>query len=136
MLKAEPEGRSGLTCCQLQEGPGQEPGRRVRLLLFSGGRDVDRLHTLPTLGLLEGYAGTLIEGLEPAALYAGEVDEEILAPIIRRDEAVALLVAEPLDRSFLGHALAPTFLLWAKPQSAASRFRAAPHRFDPTYKLR
>jgi hypothetical protein len=39
------------------------------------------------------------------------VHEEILTPVVGRDEAVALLVGKPLYRS-LGHMLEPTFLSW------------------------
>jgi hypothetical protein len=68
----------------------------------SGLGDVLRLQALPAFGYLVADLLALVEGLEPAALYAGVVDEEILAPLIRGDEAVALLLAEPLYRSFLG----------------------------------
>src|SRR5215212_1370337 len=39
------------------------------------------------------------------------VHEEIITPVVGRDEAVALFVIEPLYRS-LGHILEPTFLYW------------------------
>src|ERR671927_269242 len=42
---------------------------------------------------------TLGEGTEAVPLDCREVDEEVLAPVLRRDEAEALLVAEPLDGS-------------------------------------
>src|SRR5207253_758000 len=61
--------------------------------------DVRRLQTLGALGGLELDLGTLGQGLKSAARDAREVDEEISAPVGRRDEAVALLVAEPLDGS-------------------------------------
>src|SRR5215216_4566762 len=70
--------------------------------------DVLCLHPLPALGRLVGHLGALFERLEPFARYACVVNEEILAPIIRGDKAVALLVAEPLNRS-LGHIPEPTF---------------------------
>src|SRR5215213_8051663 len=110
------------------------PGPCAPLWSLSG-RDVNRLHALPALGRLVGHLGALFEGLEPTALYAGVVDEEILAPIIRRDKAVALLIAEPLHRS-LGHAVAPTFLfLGLNRLSAAQCLQAAPHRFRPSSSL-
>src|SRR6266545_239972 len=40
----------------------------------------------------------LREALVPLALDCAVVDEHILAPVVRRDEAIALVVAEPLDR--------------------------------------
>jgi len=64
--------------------------------------DVVRLHALLALGRLVGDLGTLVEGLEAAPGYTRMVDEEVFATLIRGDEAVALLVAEPLNRS-LGH---------------------------------
>src|SRR5829696_5440503 len=64
--------------------------------------DVLRLHTLPALGRLVAHLGALLEGLEPGALYTVVVHEEVLAPVVRGDKAVALLVAEPLHCS-LGH---------------------------------
>src|SRR4028119_2333194 len=79
-----------------------------------GGGDVRRLHPLTSLGRLVGDLGTLVEGLEALAGYAGVVHEEILAPIIRGDKAVALLVAEPLHCS-LGHNQAPTFRVYGPP---------------------
>src|SRR4028118_1669730 len=79
-----------------------------------GGSDILRLHPLTSLGRLVGDLGTLVEGLEALAGYAGVVHEEILAPIIRGDKAVALLVAEPLHCS-LGHNQAPTFRVYGPP---------------------
>jgi hypothetical protein len=62
-------------------------------------RDVLRLHALSALGFLVGHLVALIEELESFARYATVVDEEVLAPVVRPDEAVAFLVVEPLDRS-------------------------------------
>ena len=66
--------------------------------------NVHGLHPFPTLGQFVGYLFTFIEGLEPAACYAGVVHEEVLASIIRGDKTETLLAIEPLDRS-LGHVL-------------------------------
>src|SRR3712207_6493017 len=80
--------------------------------LWSDGalRGIYRLQTLPASGHLVGYLLALVEGLKSAARYARVVHEHILATIFWGDEAEALLVAEPLDRS-LGHVLKnPTFL--------------------------
>src|SRR3712207_3128972 len=62
----------------------------------------------PYLTHLVGHPGTLAEGPVPNALYGGVADEGVLAAVIRRDKAVALLIAEPLHRS-LGHMPEPTF---------------------------
>src|SRR5215216_3287805 len=70
--------------------------------------NVLRLHSLTPLGRLVRYLGALVEGLEALACYARVVHEEVLTPVVRGDEAVALLVAEPLYRS-LGHMPEPTF---------------------------
>jgi hypothetical protein len=40
------------------------------------------------------------------------VHEEVLTPIVRGDKALALLVAEPLHCSFLGHLWDPPFVFW------------------------
>src|SRR5215212_4547626 len=73
-------------------------------------RDICRLQTLPALGHLVGYLLALLEGLKSAACYPRVVHEHIFAAIFWRDEAKALLVVEPLDRS-LGHVLKdPAFL--------------------------
>src|SRR5215207_2746837 len=72
------------------------------------GRDVLRLHALLALGRLVRDLGALIEALEAVAGYARVVHEEILATLVGGDEAVALLVVEPLYRS-LGHVWSPPF---------------------------
>src|SRR5215204_4553953 len=65
-------------------------------------RDIYRLQTLPALGHLVGYLLALFKGLKSAACYPRVVHEHVFATIVWRDEAKALLVVEPLDRS-LGH---------------------------------
>ncbi len=70
--------------------------------------DVLRLHALPALGYLVGDLLTLFEGPEPGALYIRVVDENVPAPVIRGDEAVAPVLAEPRYRS-LNPVLEPTF---------------------------
>src|SRR5215216_6334688 len=73
-------------------------------------RDIYRLQTLPALGHLVGYLLALFEGLKSAACYPRVVHEHIFAAIFWRDEAKALFVGKPLDRS-LGHVLKdPAFL--------------------------
>src|SRR4051794_28521820 len=62
-------------------------------------RDVDGLRALVAgLGVI-GHGGTLGERLEAVRVDAGVVDEEVLAALVRADEAEALVVAEPLDGS-------------------------------------
>jgi hypothetical protein len=64
--------------------------------------DVARLHALLTTVRLIGDLVAFFEGLEPTSCYRAVVHEEVIASLIRLDEAVALLAVEPLDRS-LGH---------------------------------
>src|SRR5215216_2345061 len=73
--------------------------------------DVLRLHTLPALNRLVGDLLALLEGLVAVADYTGVVNEEVLATLTRGDEAVALILAEPLHCS-LSHILGPPFCLW------------------------
>src|SRR5215217_8775898 len=68
------------------------------------------LRPLPALAYLVGDLLALLEGPEPAALYGGVVDEDVLTTVVRGDEAVALLGAEPLYCS-LGHQSVPAFPL-------------------------
>jgi hypothetical protein len=72
--------------------------------LWSAGalRDIYRLQTFPALGHLVDHLLALVEGLKSATRYACVVHEHIFATIFWGDEAEALLVVEPLDRS-LGH---------------------------------
>src|ERR671912_2625607 len=72
------------------------------------GGDAVRLHSLTPLGRLVRYLGALVEGLETLTCYARVVHEEVLTSVVGGDEAIALLVAEPLHCS-LGHILEPTF---------------------------
>src|SRR5215204_224234 len=68
------------------------------------GADVLRLHALLALRRLVGDLLAFFKRLESAATYPAVMHEEVIATLIRGDEAVALLVIEPLDRS-LGHML-------------------------------
>src|SRR5215211_5755065 len=79
------------------------------------GGDVIRLHALLALSSLVRDLGALIEALEAVTRYTAEVNEEVLATLIRGDEAVALIVVEPLYRS-LGHGWSPPFSVGAPPQ--------------------
>src|SRR4051794_2608335 len=64
------------------------------------------VRTLGALLRVVGDLRTLGEGTEAVPLDRREMHEEVLAPVLRRDEAEALLVAEPLDGSD-GHAVSP-----------------------------
>src|SRR3954454_17400788 len=66
------------------------------LLLRLDGRDVDGLRALVAVLGVVGDPRTLSEGPEAVRVDARVVDEEVLAALVRRDEAEALLVAEPL----------------------------------------
>ena len=52
-----------------------------------GGGDVIRLHAPLALGRLVGDLGALLKALEAVTRYARVVYEEVLATLIRRDEA-------------------------------------------------
>src|SRR6059058_3125118 len=66
---------------------------------LSGRPYVRRLGALLPLGRLELDLCTFGEALEALAADAGVVDEQILRSVIGGDEAVPLLVAEPLHGS-------------------------------------
>src|SRR5919199_2905991 len=68
------------------------------------GGDVSRLHALLTAFRLVGDLSAFLKGLKASTAYPAVVHEEVVASISRLDEAVALIVVEPLDRS-LGHTL-------------------------------
>ena len=61
--------------------------------------DVASLGALLALGRLELDARTLGEGLEALARDRAEMDEDVLAALIRGDEAIPLRVVEPLNGS-------------------------------------
>src|SRR3954452_23315481 len=70
----------------------------------AGGRPLERGHVdglgplVAGLGVI-GDLRALGQRLEAAGVDAGVVDEEVLATVVRRDEAEALVVVEPLDGS-------------------------------------
>src|SRR5215210_708669 len=66
------------------------------------GGDVIRLHAPTPLGRLVGDLGALLKALEAVACYTRVVHKEIITALVGGDEAVALLVVEPLYCS-LGH---------------------------------
>src|SRR5215207_10639708 len=89
--------------------------------------DVIRLHALLALGSLVGDLGTLIEALVAVTRYTAVVHEEVLSTLVWGDEAVALLVVEPLYRS-LDHFWSPPFVflgLHCNKKAAPLTLRAA-----------
>src|SRR5437899_2318591 len=73
--------------------------KRPRAEALDDRGDLDRLRALRALALLELHAHTLGERLIAVAGDAAVVNEEILRPVLRGDEAIPLHVVEPLDRS-------------------------------------
>ena len=74
----------------------------ITILYRSGLSEVLSLHALPMLGHLVVDFLTFLKGPEPSALYIGVVDEDVPAPMVGGDEAVAFFLVEPANRS-LGH---------------------------------
>src|SRR5947209_16082309 len=66
---------------------------------LADGDNVASLGALLALGRLELDARTLGEGLEALGVDRAEMDENILAALVRGDEAVPLRVVEPLHGS-------------------------------------
>src|SRR3954452_18195409 len=99
---------SGALAPENDDGPPKRavPVRRVvsRRRLERG--DVDGLRALVARLGVEAHAGALGQGLEARRVDARVVDEEVLARVVRRDEAEALVVVEPLHGSG-GHSLFP-----------------------------
>jgi hypothetical protein len=104
-----------------QGGPrprSRTPGPATMRHFLGGLGDVLRLGALLALTHLVGDLLSLLEVSEPAALYSGEVHQEVLAPLVGGYEAVALLLVEPLHRA-LGH-------FWDPPFSAGFSGRGEP----------
>src|SRR5215212_525961 len=98
---------------------GHRQGPRFRAPPATGFRNVLGLHPPPASDRFVAHFLAFIEGFEPAARYARVVYEEVFAPVIRGDEAEALLAVEPLDRP-LGHLPSPPFCSWAPAQRSAA----------------
>src|SRR5215831_17622699 len=85
--------------CSLPDGnkkarrSGLSEGRKVLLDHL----DVARLRAFLAHRGVVGHLVVLLEGLETRTLDSGEVGEQILAAVIRRDESEALCIVEPLD---------------------------------------
>src|SRR5690242_14594392 len=79
-------------------GAQASPRRGARRAGLQGG-DVDGLRPLASRLGVVGDLRALGERLEAVGVDAGVVDEEVLATLVRRDEAEALVVVEPLHGS-------------------------------------
>src|SRR5207247_8413372 len=79
----------------------RDPGRGCGTFRSDGSADPDvaRLRPLGAVFDLVLHPHSLVQALEALAADRAEVDEHVLAAIVLRDEAVALVVAEPLDGS-------------------------------------
>src|SRR6266511_2137819 len=101
---------------RVAEGPGQR-GRRVQERDRSGhesapranpavpmrmcldGADVGRLRALRPLRDVELHALVVLQAAEAVGRDRGEVREDVLAAVVRRDEAETLVGVEPFDRT-------------------------------------
>src|SRR6266404_1882488 len=79
-------------------GPERGPGRRLIRGVCSGLPNVGGLEPLRALGHLEFDLVALGQALEARPLDGVEVHEHVLASLLG-DEAVALSIVEPLDRT-------------------------------------
>src|SRR3954462_10395446 len=86
--------------------------------------DVDGLGPLVARLGVEGDPRTLSQRLEAVGVDAGVVNEEVLATVVRRDEAEALVVVEPLDGSG-SHDFPPRRMCTANAEEAAMATTAA-----------
>jgi len=96
------------------------------------GLDVRRLRALLALGHLELDCLSLGEGAEAIPCDAAEVNEDVLSTF-SRDEAVALLVAEPLDGPAQNVSLLPVpreavSMRWVRPGKQNGRGIPRPPR--------
>src|SRR3954465_4745687 len=65
----------------------------------SGGLDVGRLLALGSLGHFEADLLTFLQCLEPRHVDRGKMREQVFTAAVRRDEAEALRIVEPLNGS-------------------------------------
>src|SRR5713101_9633749 len=65
--------------------------------LLRGHLDVGCLGTFGALAGVVGHLVVLLQAFEARSLDCGEVNEQILAAVVRRDESEALGIVEPLD---------------------------------------
>src|SRR3954471_4931201 len=81
--------------------------------------DVDGLGALVAGVGVVGHLRALRQRLEAVRVDAGVVDEEVLAPLVRRDEAEALVVVEPLHGSG-SHDFPPRLVCTANAEDATT----------------
>src|SRR5215212_2206590 len=103
-------------------GPRRTPAPCNLCGRLGGLRDALGLRALLALARFVGHLLTFVEGLEPRAVYGGVMHEEVLTLLVGRDEAVALILTEPLNRS-LGHFWDPPFVFLG----SRTNKKAAPH---------
>src|SRR5688500_11339134 len=109
------------------------PSSATATTAAAGGPAAESRHVLRGRALLplhdvELHALALVERLEAPALDGGVVDEQVLASVLGRDEAEALVVVEPLDGALRAHCAglrAGRGVLW-RGGAAASAGAAAP----------
>jgi len=84
-----------------------EPRRDSGRTAASAVQPIDRLTAFGPLPRLSGSVSNLtlsvLETREAGSLHGGNMDEDILRPVIRRDEAESLGVVEELDSAGLRH---------------------------------
>jgi hypothetical protein len=80
-------------------GPELQPPHALSAAALGEDADVRRLRALLPLARLELDLRSLSEALEALAGDAAVVDEEVFPAVVGRDEAVPLVVVEPLDDS-------------------------------------
>jgi hypothetical protein len=79
--------------------PIETPPHALSAAALGDRADVRRLRALLPLARLELDLRALNEALEALAVDAAVVDEEVFAALVGRDEAVPIVVVEPLDDS-------------------------------------
>lgn len=82
--------------------PELQPLHALSVAALGDRADVRRLRALLPIARLELDFRALSEALEALAGDAAVVDEEVFPAVIGRDEAVPLVVVEPLDGSSAG----------------------------------
>src|SRR5690348_1884591 len=89
--------RSSIACSEKRKA--RSPGPFSRVPLASDGADLRCRRAFRALRRLELDLLAFLQRLEPAHLDLAVMGEEVLAAVVRRDEAEALRIVEPLDRA-------------------------------------